>query len=526
MLDLTIHGGTVLDGTGAPRRRADVGVVDGKIEAIGDLTSAEAARTLDATGLFVTPGFIDIHSHSDFTVLVDPRAQSSIVQGVTTEVIGNCGHGCAPITDPDLFKGNIYGYTPALEIDWSSTAEYFERLEAARPAVNLVPLVPNGNLRLAVVSDLERAATPDEVRQMGRLLEEGLEAGAFGYSTGLEYPPERQCSEEEIVDLCRIVAKYGGLYAIHERNKEIYAVEAVEEGIREAEAAGVRLQVSHIIPRRGGPADARERAIAAVERAHARGLDVGFDAHTRLHGITNVAAALPPWAFDGGLSQLAARLRDRGAREEMKRHQSIISSFGLGGWDRVYLFKSERCPDMVGKSFQELTPTGGDVYDAVFDILLAEIEDPSAPLCVCHSYEEEELRLTFEHPLCTLESDATALGVDGPLAGTDFLGAYTWAAWFLRRFVRETPVFTWEEAVHKLAAMPAERVGLGDRGRIEVGARADIVALDPEGVREHGTLEAPSQLAEGVAHVVVNGGVTMENGTLTGDRSGQVLRRS
>ena len=325
MLDLIVDGGTVVDGTGAARYKADVGILDGRIEAAGDLAGAEAARRLDASGLLVTPGFIDIHSHSDFTLLVDPRAQSSIVQGVTTEVVGNCGHGCAPITDPELFKGNIYGYTPLLDIDWSTTAEYFQKLEQARTAVNVAALVPNGNLRLAAADDLERPSTPDEVAQMVRLLEEGLDAGAFGYSTGLEYPAERTCSEEEMVALCRVVARAGGLYATHERNKEMYAVEAVEEGIRVAEAAGVRLQLSHIIPRRGGPADARERAIEAAERAHDRGMDVGFDAHTRLHGITNVSAALPAWAFEGGTDALASRLRDPGhpGRDEALREPDL-----------------------------------------------------------------------------------------------------------------------------------------------------------------------------------------------------------
>ncbi len=277
----------VVDGTGAPRFKADVGVQDGSIVAIGDLGDVESARRLDATGLLVAPGFIDIHSHSDFTLLVDPRAQSQIFQGVTTEVIGNCGHGCAPLTDPERFLGNIYGYTPALEIDWKTMAGYLSKLDAAQPAVNVIPLVPNGNLRLAVMEDPTQAATPEEVKQMGRLLEEGLEAGAFGYSTGLEYPPERACTEEETIELCRIVARAGGLYATHERNKEVYAVEAVEEGIRVAEAAQVRLQLSHIIPRRGSPPDALERTIEVAERAHARGLDVAFDAHTRLHGIAH-----------------------------------------------------------------------------------------------------------------------------------------------------------------------------------------------------------------------------------------------
>ena len=525
MLDLVVRGGTVVDGTGAAGFEADVGIEDGRITAIGRLGEAESPRSLDATGLVVAPGFIDIHSHSDFTLLVDPRAQSSIAQGVTTEVVGNCGHGCAPITEPDRFKGNIYGYTPELEIDWTTMAGYLERLEAARTAVNVVTLVPNGNLRLAVMEDPERRATAEEVAQMGRLLEEGLEAGALGYSNGLEYSSERACTEEETVQLCRIVARAGGLYATHERNKDLHAVEAIEEAVRVAEASGVRLQVSHIIPRRSSPPGSVERAMEVVERAHEKGMDVGFDAHTRLHGIMNLSAALPTWAFEGGPDKLAARLEDPATRGRLKAHESIVSSKQSIGWDRVFLYTSQGRPDMVGKSFKELAPPGGDEFDAIFDVLLAEREDPHRSLIIAHSYEEEWLRQTFQHPLCTLESDATALGRDGPLAGTVFLGAYTWAAWFFRRFVRDLPDFTVEEAVHKLTAMPAQRVGLTDRGRLAQGARADIVVFDPARFRERGTLEDPNHLAEGVSHVVVNGGVAMENGAFTGDRSGRVVRQ-
>ena len=352
MLDLVVRGGTVVDGTGAAGFEADVGIEDGRITAIGRLGEAESPRSLDATGLVVAPGFIDIHSHSDFTLLVDPRAQSSIAQGVTTEVVGNCGHGCAPITEPDR-----------------------------------------------------------------------------------------------------------------------------------------------------------------------------FDAHTRLHGIMNLSAALPTWAFEGGPDKLAARLEDPATRGRLKAHESIVSSKQSIGWDRVFLYTSQGRPDMVGKSFKELAPPGGDEFDAIFDVLLAEREDPHRSLIIAQSYEEEWLRQTFQHPLCTLESDATALGRDGPLAGTVFLGAYTWAAWFFRRFVRDLPDFTVEEAVHKLTAMPAQRVGLTDRGRLAQGARADIVVFDPARFRERGTLEDPNHLAEGVSHVVVNGGVAMENGAFTGDRSGRVVRQ-
>ncbi len=524
MLDLVIHGGAIANGTGSPRFKADVGIENGVIVVIGNLADAISAHKLDAAESIVAPGFIDIHSHSDFTLLVDSRAQSSISQGVTTELIGNCGHGCAPITEPDRFTGNIYGYTPEVEIDWETMAEYLDKLEAARPAVNVATLVPNGNLRLAVVDELDRPSTPQEVSTMGRLLEESFEAGAFGYSTGLESDVESACSEVEAAQLSRIVARAGGLYATHERDKGLRAVEAVEEAVRVAQASGVRLQVSHIIPRRGSPPGSVERVMDVVQNAQDRGMDVEFDAHTRLYGITKLSDVLPAWAFEGGPEKLAARLRDSTTRAEFRGTDSLVSNHEIIGWDRVFLYSSHGRPEMAGKSFDELAGPGGDVFDVMFDVLLVEYEDPHRSLVTFHSYEEEWLRDTFRHPLCTIGSDATALGVDGPLARAVFLGAFTWAAWFFRRCVTETGDFTVEEAVRKLTALPAARIGLTDRGLIKEDARADVVVFDPDRFRERGTLEDPNQLAEGVSHVVVNGKVAMEDGALTDVRNGMVLR--
>jgi N-acyl-D-aspartate/D-glutamate deacylase len=523
-VDLMVRGGTVVDGTGNPRYRADVGVTSGTIVGMGDLSTIRAARVLDASHLLVAPGLIDIHSHSDFTLLVDARAQSSIGQGVTTEVIGNCGHGCAPITDAAWFRSNIYGYTSGVEMNWHTVGEYLQRLEDARPAVNVAMLVPNGNLRLSVIGMAERPAALHEVRQMVRLLEAGLRAGAFGFSTGLEYPAERACSEAEVSALCRVVAETGGLYATHTRNRDVGALEAIEEAVRTAEATDVRLQISHIIPRRAGVPDAPARALALVDEARARGVDVEFDAHTRLHGITNLSTCLPPWALAEDHPGLAASLRDPRARAKMKEYPSIISSFARGGWDRIFLFKSDRCADRVGKSIPELAGPGQDPWDAIYDILLAEIADVHAPLCVCQAYDEDDLAVTYRHPVCTIGSDATALGVDGPLAASTFLGAFTWAAWFFRRFVREKAVFTIEEAVHKLSALPAKRLGLSKRGYIGEGARADLVVFDPGRFEDRGTLQSPNQLARGIVHVVVNGCVAFENGRFTDVRGGEVLR--
>ena len=475
--------------------------------------------------MVVAPGFVDIHSHSDFTLLVDPRAQSQIYQGVTTELVGNCGHGCGPfVGDIERFKGNIYGYQDLLKIDWGSLGDYLDLLDEFRPAVNVATLAPNGNLRIAAVDDVARPAMASETRDMARLLEAALDAGAFGLSTGLEYPPEHHASEEEIIELCRIVAARGGLYATHERERDLLAIEAVEEGIRASMASGVRLQLSHLIPRRGAPDGALEAMIGLAEAAVADGLDVQFDAHTRLHGITNLSASLPQWALEGGPADLAARLRDPAARRRLKRYQSIISSFGLGGWDRVFLFASDGSPEGVGRSLADLTPPGGDVFDTIYDLLLAEGDDPHPALVIVHSYEEDMLTEIFRHPLCTTESDATALCIDGPLAETTFLGAYTWASWFFRHMVREASHLSLEEAVHKLTAQPAGRIGLADRGELREGHRADIAVFDGDRFAERGSLEDPNRLAVGVEHLIVNGGPTIVSGAETGARHGAVLR--
>ena len=472
MIDLVVSGGTVVDGTGAPGIPADVGV-DGRQDRQKSATwrDAEPGRRLDASGMIVAPGFIDIHSHSDYTLLVDPRAQSAVAQGVTTELVGNCGHGCAPITEPERFTSNIYGYDPAVQIDWSTMAEYLDRLEAAGPAVNVATLVPNGNLRLAAMADPGAAATPDEVRRMGMMLEEGLEAGAYGFSNGLEYALESAASEDETAKLCRIVARAGALYATHERNKDIHAAEAIEEGITGRPGQrGAPPDLPHHPPQEQPDRLRRARRGAGRTGPRSSGLDVAFDAHTRLHGILNASAALPSWALEGTPDDLRARLRDPEARGRMKAHRSIVTNLQVVGWDRLYLFTSWARPESVGRSFAELAPRGGDPFDALLDVILAEAEDPHRSLIISHAYEEEWLRQTFRHPLCTTESDATALCTDGPLADTLFLGAYTWAAWFYRRFVRETRDFTVEEAVHKLTAAPAARIGLTDRqGRPGLG---------------------------------------------------------
>jgi N-acyl-D-aspartate/D-glutamate deacylase len=511
---IAIRGGTVYDGTGAEGRVADVLVADGRIAAVGEVTGD--AEEIDATGLAVAPGFVDIHSHSDYTLLMDPRAVSAIHQGVTTEVVGNCGFGCFPIRDPAVARRAIYGYSDALPVTWSSAGEYFAELDRARPAVNVASLVPNGQLRLATVGLADRTATREELAEMQLLLRESLDAGAWGYSTGLEYAQEQAASEEELTAL----AGHAPFYATHTRRRDEGAADAVAEAIRTGANAEVRLQVSHLVPR-NGMAESR-RCVELVEAARDRGQDVAFDMHTRTFGLTNLYAALPAWAL--AADDLGALLRDPAQRDRMRGHRSILSAGG--DWSRVVLLDNDVWPEFARCDFKSLArDRKQDPWDVVYDLLLGAVDRLHELMVIIHAYDEEQQCEAFAHRLCVPGSDATTLAPDGPLARSFFHGAYTWAAWFWRFMVRDERLLSPAEAVHRLSGQPAERIGLRDRGVLREGARADVVVFDPDRFRERGTVFEPNLLAEGMRHVIVNGVPTLRDGESTGERGGMVVRR-
>ena len=524
--DLLVAGGTVVDGSGSPPVQADVAVEGGRIVGVGAFPEARPKRTLDATGLLVAPGFIDIHSHSDFTLAVDPRAVSSIAQGVTTEVVGNCGHGCAPIGNAELAKSNIYGYRDELGLHWDTMDGYLSFLEERAPAVNVATLVPNGNLRLSAAGMSDRADGAAELAQMKRLLEESLEAGAFGYSTGLEYGLERGCSEQEVTALCHVCHSANGLYATHTRNLPDQAREAIAEPIRSAAAADVPLQISHISVVARLADDGGWAVAQALEQARRSGIDVTFDMHTRLFGTTNLSAALPPRLLSGTRNELAAELSSDSARAELAAYPSIIRAVARDQWDRVLITECTTHPEWNGESVAAIAASRGvPPFDAVLDLLLEEIDDIHRVMIIANTYREEDLRQAFEHPDCMIGSDATALAPDGTLRDSTFHGAYTWAAWFYRHFVRERRALTPQAAVRRLTSLPAGRMGITDRGTIETGNWADLAVFDPGSFGECGTVSAPNRVAAGMVHVVVNGVVSMEAGGLSADRGGEVLRR-
>jgi N-acyl-D-amino-acid deacylase len=511
---LAIRNGTVYDGTGAEGLVADVLVEDGRVSALGQVDAE--AQEIDATGLAVAPGFVDIHSHSDYTLLVDPRAVSAIHQGVTTEVVGNCGFGCFPIRDPKLAARAIYGYSDDLPVTWSSAGEYFETLEAARPAVNVLSLVPNGQLRLAALGLADRPADRAELVDMQALLRESLDAGAWGYSTGLEYAQEAGATETE----CAALAARAPFYATHTRRRDEGAADAVAEALRVGETADVRLQVSHLVPRNG--LEESRRCVELVEAARDRGQDVAFDMHTRTFGLTNLYAALPAWAL--AADDLAALLRDPARRDELRPYRSILSAGN--DWSRVVLLDNPVWPEYGRRPIAEIAAERGqEPLDAVYDLLLGGVDELHRMMVIIHAYSEEQQREAFAHPLCVPGSDATTLAPTGRLAEAFFHGAYTWASWFWRFMVVEEKLLSPAEAVHRLTGQPAERVGLSDRGVLRPGARADVVVFDPGRFAERGTVFEPNVLAEGMRHVIVNGVPTLRDGALTGERGGMVVRR-
>jgi len=512
-----IRGGAVFDGTGSDAVAADVAIADGRIAALGRVET-NGVPEIDATGLAVAPGFIDLHSHSDYTLLVDARAASAIHQGVTTEVVGNCGFGCFPIRDPQLAARAIYGYTDDLPVTWRSAGDYFEALDAARPAVNVLSLVPNGQLRLSAVGLEDRPATAEERVRMDTLLRESLDAGAWGYSTGLEYAQEQGATEDEVTAL----AARAPFYATHTRRRDEGAAEAVAEAIRVGRAAGTRLQISHLVPRNG--ADESRRCIALVDEARAADDDVAFDMHTRTFGLTHLYAALPAWALAAPPERLAVMLHDPAERDRMRGHHSILSAGN--DWSRVVLLDNDVWPAYARRDLAAIArERGQEPLDAVYDLLGAAADDPHRLMVIIHAYAEDQQREAFAHPLCVPGSDATTLAPDGPLAHSFFHGAYTWAAWFWRFTVREHALLSPAEAVHRLTGAPAERIGVSDRGVLREGARADVVLFDADRFAERGTVFEPNVLPDGVRHVIVNGVATLRDGRLTGDRAGMVLRR-
>jgi len=515
-----IKGGTVYDGSGRAPERADVLVRGGKIADIGRL-DAVADRVLAAEGLAVAPGFIDIHSHSDLTVLSDPRCVSAIRQGVATELVGNCGFGAFPVRDPALGRLATYGFDNEADTFNAGAGDYLDRVDHTRPAVNIATLVPNGQVRMSAAGMVDRPLDPAETEAARRLIAEGMEEGAFGLSVGLEYPAERAAGAEELARMCACVRPFGGFYATHTRARDSLSVAAVQESIDTARKSDVRLQISHLLPR-----NMVQEGLACVEitdRAIAAGAPIHFDMHTRTFGIASITAIMPATLAALPGDALRAAFASGEAERVIRAGKSMFTE---ARWDAITLL-GETVPDNLAKrSMTEVAAAlGTDPVGAVIRLIGENPDHAGGIYLLRHLYAEDDLLQAFRHSHCMPGSDATTLTPQGRQACRFFHGAFTWAAWYVRTMWRDRKVFTLEETIRRVTALPAAIIGLADRGMLRPGLAADINVFDPATIAETATVFEPNREAVGVRHLLVNGAITIADSEITGTRGGKALRR-
>ena len=505
--DLLLRGGTVFDGTGAPGREADVAVRAGRISAVGPrLRGGSAVEVIDVRGLAVAPGFIDIHSHADGNILVDPRAESVVRQGVTTVIVGQDGGSRVP---------NRAGET--------SVRTLFRRFEELPSAVNVATMVGLGAVRRVVVGEQARPATPEELQRMTAMVEAALATGACGASTGLEYAPGAFATQDELIALCRPLSRRGLPYATHLRNEDDRLLEAVDEAIAIARGAGCPLQLSHL--KTGGERNWPKLQAVFTRIADARraGLDVTFDRYPYVAWATGLTNLFPVWALDGGSEAFLRRLQDSAVAPRI-REETLAKVALVGGWDKVLISDVEVDADSlaVGRRLDDWArAVSADPYDAAAALLN---RNGARVGNVVFAMSEANLERFLAHPLAMVCSDGGSFATEGPARSGNphprGLGTFPRV---LGRYVRERRVLTLEEAIHKMTGAPAHRLGLSDRGRIRTGAAADLVVFDPATVIDRATFQEPFQYPDGIPHVVVNGGLALRDGERVGTGKGKGL---
>ena len=526
--DVLIRNGTVVDGTGAPRYAADVGISRGRIEAIGSLGDAEAERVVDASGHVVAPGFIDMHSHSDRSLLDDPGAESKIHQGVTTEVVGNCASSPYPMK-PGFQDTMDRSHASDLEWDWTDLDGWANRLEANGISLNVAPQVGHSAIRIVAGVTDNRPPTADELRTMRRLAAESVEQGAFSMTTGLTLPPSSYAATDELVALMEAVSSYEGVfYASHARLWSGRHVKAVEECVEIGRRAGVPAQYSHMAivdPRAYGEGPSM---VEVIDRARSEGVDASYDMYPYTAAGTHLQQLIPEWAQEGGVDEMLRRLRDPDTRRRIVEETSKGYFKGLPfEWDKLVIshVSTDANAGIVGKSIGDVASDRGMSGEETMLALIDE-EDNNVGV-VAHNRVESDVRFFMAHPQAMIGSDGNAISPTGIYAGDRphprFYGTYPR---ILGRYVREQPaVLTLEEAVHKMTGFPARRMSFKDRGAVAEGYAADLVVFDPDTVIDLATFEDPHRYPAGMPHVMVSGELVVADGKHTGARPGRVLRR-
>jgi N-acyl-D-amino-acid deacylase len=529
VFDILIQNGQVIDGSGAPGYRADVAVQGNRIAGIGELDSDRAEKVIDAAGCVVTPGLVDMHSHTDFALPLCPTADSLAHQGITTAVIGQCGASPAPLfaeTRDEVVTSMESEELPLPWDEWSGFGSYLDYLKRIGISINVVPLVGQGMVRAGVVGF---SAEPADETQMARMQDEvvrAMEEGAIGVSTGLIYPPGSFASTEELIAFTRPAGERDGYYFTHIRGEEKTLLEAVAEAIRIGRETGAAVQISHF------KASGRENwaksapALALIREARAEGLDVTADMYPYLASSTNLSALLPEWAHQGGKPALLARLADADgeARQRMAAEIRSAHPFRLIDWSAVLIASSPRNRALQGRRVDELAAEAGKSPEEwVFDALVETEEQIDM---IGFGMSEENRKTELRHPAMMIGTDGYGLPIDGPLAkGHPHPRSYGTFPRILGCYVREQGVITLEEAIWKMSGLPALKLRWTDRGLVREGYQADLVILNPDTVIDRATFQAPHQYPAGIHHVIVNGRLVIHDGVHTRALPGRVLSR-
>lgn len=529
--DLVLQGGIVFDGTGAPGVRADVGIVDDRIVAVGELSQAHASVVQDVSGRCVAPGFIDIHTHSDISITYDPGQASALAMGVTTQVVGNCGLSLGFAIDSDTFDFEKRWLAPhRARITWNSFGEHLDQVEARGTATNFLPLAGHGTLRKRVMGMVERAPDTAEKAAMQRHLAEAMEAGVWGLSSGLEYPPSSYADGDELTELCRVVAAHGGLYATHLRNEGDTLIEAVQEALDVAERAGLPLQLSHHKAEGRANWGKVKTTLGMVQAARERGLDVQLDQYPYTAFMTGLAIqTLPRWALSGAPEETQQRLNDPTRRaairaEMLALHPEWDDRSADSPWNKIQIGVSRSHPEIQGRTLTDLAAEAGrHPIDYVLDLLA---EPGGFVSAVNFAIGEEDIAAVMRYPWTAIGSDGVGTHPDGT-GGKDQIHprAYGTFARVLGRYVRELGVLDLATALHKMTGLPAARLGLRERGRIAPGQFADITIFDPQHIGDRATFAEPHQFSVGIDAVLVNGRFALRDGQVTDQIAGRVLRK-
>jgi N-acyl-D-amino-acid deacylase len=528
--DLIIAGGHVIDGTGSPWYTADVGIRHGRIAAIGKLKSAAASRRIDAAGLVVAPGFIDMLGQSEFTILVDPRLPSKIYQGITTEITGE-GTSPAPMSGHARAEAAQTLEHCGLTADWQSLGEYFARLERQGIGINLASYVGATTLREVVIGGADRPATAAELERMRALVRDAMREGAVGVSTSLEYAPAPYASTEELIAMAAEAAAYGGIYATHMRSEGDGMVAALDETFRIAREAHIPAEIWHLKVAGKKNWGHMPEMIKRIEAARASGLDITADTYAYTAWFNEMSAFVPPWAHDGGNEKMVERLKDPALRARIVKDIRTPSAAWDNEWDEVPgpdsilvgVVKNPALRALQGQTIAAIAKSRGkDPLETLLDIL---VEDNGFTGCAVFGMQEDDVVLALVQPWTSINNDSSGTSPEGILGEEHpHPRAYGTFPRILRKYVREEHRLTLEEAIRKFAALPAQRMRLVDRGVLKLGLWADVVVFDPETIADRSTFSAPNELAVGMRWVLVNGVPVIADGKMTGAKPGQVLR--